>query len=129
MRQDFRSFSVTDPFGREWTVELRWHQNAISIRHADTVDCKYYLSNGEEKMERVVALPHPLLNAIAENHGRAVTDAWCIQLAGLHLDHMLSTWEDMEKTLVTVPAFELERHAQTIAAAAAERRRQAALTR
>lgn len=129
MRQDFRHFTVTDPFGRTWDVEFRWLQNAISIRHADTIDCKYYLSNGEEKFERVVALPHPALNEVAEKQGRAVTDAWCLQIAGLHLEHMISTWEDMDKVIVTIPRPELERHAAAIAAAAGERRRQAALTR
>lgn len=129
MRQDFRHFSVTDPFGRSWDAELRWIQNAISIRHADTVDCKYYLSNGEEKFERVIALPHAALNAAAANTQREVTDAWCIRLAGLHLEHMISTWEDMEKTIITVPPHELERHAATLAEAAAELKRKAALSR
>jgi len=129
MRQDFRNFSVTDPFGREWQVEFRWHQNAISIRHADTVDCKYYLASEDEKFERVIALPHALLNATARKQNRQVTDAWCIQLAGLHLEHMISTWEDMEKGIVTLLPQDLERHAARIEQAAAERRRQAALTR
>jgi hypothetical protein len=129
MRQDFRQFSVTDPFGREWSVELRWIQNAISIRHADTVDCKYYLTSGDEKFERVIALPHAALNAAAAKHGREVTDAWCIRLAGLHLEHMLATWEDMEKTIVTLPPQDLDRHAATLAEAAAELKRKAALTR
>jgi hypothetical protein len=129
MRQDFRQFSVTDPFGRTWATEFRWLQNAISIRHADTVDCKYYLSNGEEKFERVVALPHALLNEVATRQGREVNDAWCLQIAGLHIEHMISTWEDMDKAIVTVPRVELERHAAAIAAAAGERRRHAALAR
>lgn len=129
MRQDFRHFSVTDPFGRSWVAELRWIQNAISIRHADTVDCKYYLSSGEEKFERVIALPHAALNATAANFQRELTDAWCIRLAGLHLEHMISTWEDMEKTIVTVPPPDLERHAAALAEAAVDLNRRAALTR
>jgi hypothetical protein len=128
MRQDYRSFSVTDPFGREWQVELRWHQNAISIRHADAVDCKYYVSSGEEKFERVIALPHALLTSTARRHGRQVTDAWCIRLAGLHIEHMLSTWEDMEKTIVTLQPQDLERHASGIERLVEERRRRAELT-
>lgn len=129
MSRDFRRFTVTDPFGRTWDAEFRWLQNAISIRHADAVDCKYYLSNGEEKFERVVALPHAALNAVAARLGREVTDAWCLRIAGLHIEHMISTWEDMDKTIVTLPGVELERHAAALAAAADASRRQAALTR
>ncbi|HAX44776.1 MAG TPA: hypothetical protein DCY80_19730 [Solibacterales bacterium] len=129
MRQDFRQFSVVDPFGRSWDVDLRWIQNAISIRHADAVDCKYYISHGEEKMERVIALPHAGLGAAARRHDREISDAWCIRIAGLHLEHMLSTWEDMDKTIVTVPQADLDRHASTLAEAAAELLRKAALTR
>ena len=129
MRQSYRQFTAADPFGREWNVEFRWLQNAISIRHADTVDCKFYLDNGEEKFERVIALPHAHLNELAARHGRGVTDAWCLHLAGMHLEHMISTWEDMEKTIVTIPRRELERHAAAIAAAAEERRRRAELVR
>jgi hypothetical protein len=129
MRQDFRQFSVVDPFGRSWEVELRWTQNAISIRHADAVDCKYFISNGEDKFERVIALPHAGLGLAAQRQGREITDAWCIRLAGLHLEHMIATWEDMEKTIVTVPQPDLERHASTLAEAAAEVLRKAALTR
>jgi hypothetical protein len=129
MRQDFRQFSVVDPFGRSWDVELRWTQNAISIRHADAVDCKYYISNGEEQLERVIALPHAGLGVAARRHDREITDAWCIRMAGLHLEHLLSTWEDMEKTIVTVPQADLDRHALTLSEAAAETLRKAALTR
>lgn len=129
MRPDFRHFTVTDPFGRTWDVEFRWLQNAISIRHADTVDCKYYLSNGEEKFERVVALPHALLIEEAAKQGREVADSWCLRIAGLHIEHMISTWEDMDKAIVTLPRVELERHAAAVAAADGERRRQSALTR
>lgn len=33
-----------DPFGRMWNVQFRWLQTAISIRHADTVDVKFWVS-------------------------------------------------------------------------------------
>ncbi|HRJ20133.1 MAG TPA: hypothetical protein PLF84_13880, partial [Bryobacteraceae bacterium] len=62
-------------------------------------------------------------------HDREISDAWCIRIAGLHLEHMLSTWEDMDKTIVTVPQADLDRHASTLAEAAAELLRKAALTR
>ena len=53
MPENYRRFSVNDPFGRTWDVEFRWQQNAISIRHADAIDCKYYISAGEERRGRI----------------------------------------------------------------------------
>lgn len=114
MPDNFRRFSVTDPFGRQWQVEFRWQQNAISIRHSDSVDCKYYITDGEEKREVVVALMHPDLLAASGQRARPLTDAWCLRLAGLHLQHMISTWEDMETSIVTVPRAALEAHAKAI---------------
>jgi lantibiotic modifying enzyme len=115
MSQDLRHFEVADPFGRTWNVEFRWQQNAISIRHADAIDCKYYISCGEEKRELVVALRHPDLLEVAARRGRPLTDPWVIRLANCHVRHMISTWEDMEKVLVTVPLAELERHSLAVA--------------
>lgn len=129
MQENLRNFAVTDPFGREWQVEFRWHQNAISIRHADAVDCKYYLSCGGESRELIIALPHAALLRAAEKTGRELTDAWCMRLAARHLRHMISTWEDMERTIVTVTPSELDAHAAALAAADAAAREQAALMR
>jgi len=115
MSQDLRHFQVTDPFGRTWDVEFRWQQNAISIRHADAVDCKYYLSCGGEKRELVVALRHPDLLKVAAERSRPLTDPWVIRLADHHVRHMISTWEDMDKVLVTVPYEDLVRHSLAVA--------------
>lgn len=115
MSPDLRHFKVADPFGRTWNVEFRWQQNAISIRHADAIDCKYYISCGDEKRELVVALRHPDLLEVAARRGRPLSDPWVIRLANCHVRHMISTWEDMEKALVTVPLAELERHSLAIA--------------
>lgn len=125
MQENIRNFEVADPFGRRWQVEFRWHQNAISIRHADAVDCKYYISEGEERREVVIALEHAELLRCAALTGREVTDAWCMRLAARHLRHMISTWEDMDKTIVTVPRGELENHAKALARADAEARERA----
>lgn len=114
MSQDLRHFEVADPFGRCWNVEFRWQQNAISIRHADAIDCKYYISCGDERRELVAALRHPDLLAVAGERGRALTDPWVIRLAGCHVRHMISTWEDMDKVLVTVPYADLVRHSLAI---------------
>ncbi len=114
MSQDLRHFEVADPFGRQWTVEFRWQQNAISIRHADAIDCKYYVSCGDEKRELVVSLRHPDLLKLAYERSRELTDPWVIRLADCHVRQMISTWEDMDKVLVTVPYAEMVRHSLAI---------------
>jgi len=110
MIENYRSFRATDPFDRTWDVDFRWQQNGISIRHADTIDTKFWLTNGSETLERVVAMQHTDLLKLAKKAGRALTDPWCLKLAGLHLEHMITTFEDMEKTLVTVSYAELEQY-------------------
>jgi len=102
MNENLRRFSVNDPFGRTWDAEFRWQQNAISIRHADAVDCKYYVSTGEERRELVVSLPHADLLAVAAEAGRELSDAWVIRLAGLHVRHMISKWEALDKAVAVV---------------------------
>ncbi len=114
MSDNFRQFEVADPFGRRWQVEFRWQQNAISIRHSDTVDCKYYITSGEEKRELVVALPHALLGRTAKARGRDISDAWCLRLAGLHVRRMIANWDDMEAPVATMPAEDLERYSLAI---------------
>lgn len=123
MLANFRNFEVTDPFGRVWKVEFRWIQNAISIRHADTIDCKYYLTHGEERRELTIALSHPALVQLAERRRRELTDPWCMKLASLHLHQMISAWEDLDKVIVTSSLLDLERHnleLEKASAAAAE---------
>lgn len=117
---NFRRFQTApDPFGRVWDVEFRWLQTGISIRHADTVDVKFYIwTAGEPKQERVIAMSHPQLLALAGKTGHPLTDPWCMKIAALHLKRMIETDEDMEKTLVTVPEKDLEayaREAETVA--------------
>jgi hypothetical protein len=104
MLETFRRFQAgPDPFGRTWEVELRWLQTGISIRHADTVDVKFIVwTEGEERQERIIALPHPDLLALSQEAGHALTDPWCMKLAAQHLKLMIESGEDLEKTLVTV---------------------------
>ncbi len=111
MADNYRRFEAgPDPFGRTWEVEFRWLQTGISIRHADTVDVKFVIwTRDEPKQERVIALPHPLLIALGEGRGHALTDAWCLTLAAKHLKYMIETGEDLEKTLVTLNEADLER--------------------
>ena len=114
--QNFREFEAgPDPFGRKWKAHFRWLQTATSIRHADTVDVKFGVSVDDQPFEeRIVALPHPALLALSKSTGHRLTDAWCLKLAALHLVHMIETGEDIEKSLVTVPAEELGRYAEKL---------------
>ena len=114
MPENFRRFEAgPDPFGRIWQVEFRWLQTAISIRHADTVDVKFVIwTEGEERQERVLALPHPDLLALSRETGHPLTDPWCMKLAASHLRRMIGSGEDMEKVLVTLSAADLAHAAQ-----------------
>jgi hypothetical protein len=116
MLDNFRQFQAgPDPFGRTWQVHFNWLQNGISIRHADTVDIMFAVSSGAEPFdERIVALPHPALLAVSKNVGHALTDAWCLKIGALHVQHMLETGEDLEKTLVTVQHQEIEQYARQL---------------
>ena len=114
MIENFRRFETTDPFGRNWLVEFRWLQNAISIRHRDSVDVKFQLIRGEDIEEKVIALRHPDLLELSRLTGRGVTDPWCMKIAALHLREMIRTDRDMDKILVTPSLADLERHAAVL---------------
>ncbi len=116
MLPHYRNFELVDLFGRVWQVEFRWQQNGISIRHADTVDVKWDLVSGDQTITRVIALPHPLLLNASERHQRELTDPWCMKLAALHLKKMVETWQDMDKTLITLTKDELEEAVEAVAA-------------
>jgi hypothetical protein len=120
--ENYRRFQAVDPYGRAWQVEFRWQQNAISIRHSDSVDVKFQLIQGEDVMEKVVALAHPDLLALSKKLGRPLTDAWLMKLAALHIKYMIETDKDMEKTLVTASVRDLERYHQIIDAPTPVRR-------
>ena len=113
MPENIRRFQAgPDPFGRIWEVEFRWLQTGISIRHADTVDVKFVMwTDGEDKQERVIALPHPSLLTLSSETGHPLTDAWCTLLAARHLRYMIQSGEDLEKTLVTLSLPALQRAA------------------
>jgi hypothetical protein len=113
MADNFRHFHAgPDPFGRTWEVVFRWLQTGISIRHADTVDVKFVMwTEGEPKQEKVIALQHADLLALSAKTHRPLTDPWCLKLAAKHLNYMIESGEDLEKTLVTLPPGDLERSA------------------
>jgi hypothetical protein len=113
----FREFEAgPDPFGRKFQVMFKWLQTAISLRHADTIDVKFILvDEAGARTEKTVALPHPGVTGAAAEIGRAVDDAWCARLAGLHLLRLVQTGEDMEKDVVTVSPADLGRYAAELA--------------
>jgi hypothetical protein len=108
MIENFRRFEVRDPFKQVWDVEFLWLQTGISIRHSDSVDVKFALASGAERMEKVIALPYPHLLEVSGKSGHPVTDPWCSRLAALHLARAIETGEDMEKAVITVRKEDLE---------------------
>src|SRR5262252_5249221 len=114
---NFREFEAgPDPFGRKYQVLLKWLQTAISIRHADTVDVKFILTDeGGNRTEKTIAILHPELLRVSRETGHAMDDAWCGRIAALHLLHLVSTGEDIEKDLVTPGPKEIEAYAADIA--------------
>ena len=115
MQQHFRQFEVgPDPFGRSWQVAFRWLQTAISIRHADTVDVKFILKPDDGPEEKVVALPHAALLEVTKRQGRTLTDPWCMKVAALHVRRMIRTAEDMEKTIITLTAADIDGYDQEL---------------
>lgn len=97
-----------DPFGRMWQVQFRWLQNAITIRHADAVDVKFLVTpDGGEGEEKVIAIPHPALLDFCANRKLKLSDPLCLHVAAAHLRQMITTLEDMDKTLVTMQPEEI----------------------
>jgi hypothetical protein len=114
---NYRQFEAgPDPFGRKYQVFFKWLQTAISLRHADTVDVKFILADETgAQIEKTIALPHADLLRVSSQTGRKMDDPWCSRLAELHLQYLVSSGEDMEKDLVTVPFLDLQRHAGELA--------------
>ena len=119
--QSFRDFEAgPDPFGRTWQIKFKWLQTAISLRHSDSVDVKFILRSDDTQMEKTISLRHPDLLELSEKSGRPLTDPWCSRLAALHLQDIIETGEDMEKSLVTPSLEQLARwNSQLFAAAPA----------
>ncbi len=114
---NFREFEAgPDPFGRKFQILFKWLQTAISLRHADTVDVKFVLTDADGgQTQKAIALPHADLLRVSKELTRPMDDAWCSRIAAMHLLHLVETGEDMEKDLVTVAPADLKRYAETIA--------------
>jgi hypothetical protein len=106
--QNFRDFEAgPDPFGVKWHVYFKWLQTAISLRHSDSVDVKFILTDGTTEMQKTIAMQHRDLLELSKASGTPMTDAWCSRLAMLHLQYLVESGEDMEKDLVTISPKEL----------------------
>src|SRR5579875_921606 len=105
-----------DPFGRMWKVQFRWLQTGISIRHADTVDVKFFVTpeGSNDPEEKVIALPHEALLKVTAARGHQLSDPYCLRIAAAHLRHMIETSEDMEKVIVTLTAEEIDAYDQQL---------------
>ena len=114
---NYRQFEAgPDPFGRKFQVYFKYLQTAISIRHSDTVDVKFVLEDESgAKTEKTIALHHADLLRLSKDTGRPLDDPWCARLAEMHLMHIISTGEDMEKNLITVSYPELQGYAAELA--------------
>jgi hypothetical protein len=114
---NYRQFEAgPDPFGRKFQVYFKYLQTAISIRHSDTVDVKFVLEEESgAKTEKTIALHHADLLRLSKDTGRPLDDPWCARLAEMHLMHIISTGEDMEKNLITVSYPELQGYAAELA--------------
>jgi hypothetical protein len=111
---NFRQFEAgPDPFGRKFQVMLKWLQTAISIRHSDTIDVKFILTDESGvRTEKTIAIQHADLLTVSRETGRIMDDPWCTRLAALHLVHLIESGEDMEKDLVTMTLPDLRRDAE-----------------
>ena len=119
--ESFREFEAgPDPFGRKWQVLFKWMQTAISIRMADAIDSKFMLigeGDEAERMEKVISMRHPDLLALSAKTGHEISDPYVCRLAAEHLKHMVETWEDMDKDLVTISPEHLSQyHGQILTA-------------
>jgi hypothetical protein len=109
MSEQSRLFEAgPDPFGRMWKVQFRWLQTGISIRHANTVDVKFFVTpDGGETQEKIISLPHEALLRLTYQRQIKLSDPYCLRIAAAHLRHMVETLEDVEQTLVAVSPEEL----------------------
>jgi len=109
--ENFRDLQVgPDPFGRTWHVLFKYLQNGISIRHSDSIDVCFLLTSGEERMVKVVVLPHADIRNYSARTGRSFSDTWCSRIALCHLRHVIETAEDFEKEYLTVTPSEIEQY-------------------
>ena len=99
-------------------VTARWQLERQVAEQASQLNAIFEAApDGEPKYERVIALSHPDLLKLSQVTGHSLTDPWCMKIGALHLEHMIGSGEDIEKTLVTVRYEEMQRYAKELEAA------------
>lgn len=107
--ENFRDFDAgADPFGRRWHAQFKYLQTGISIRHSDSVDVRFVLDNGEDKVQKTVVIQNADVRAHSKRTGRIVSDAWCSRIAMCKLIYVIQTAEDLEKDYLQVTPAEIE---------------------
>jgi hypothetical protein len=113
--ENFRDFEAgPDPFDRKWHVQFKYLQTGISIRHSDSVDVRFILESGDERIQKTVVIPLADIRDYAHRSGRTVSDGWCSRLAACRIRDVISTAEDFEKDYLHVTLAEIERYDQAI---------------
>jgi len=104
--ENFRDFHIgPDPFGRAWHALFKYLQTGISIRHSDSVDVCFLLDSGDERLKRVIVIPHADLRAYADRTGRKISDTLCSRIAALKLKTTIENAEELENEyLLLTPA-------------------------
>src|ERR1700748_459500 len=98
LMENFRDFEVgPDPFGQTWHAQFKYLQTAISIRHSDSVDVRYILESGSERIQKTVVIQNADIRAYAKRTGRPVSDAWCSRIAMCKLKQVIETAEDIDR--------------------------------
>jgi hypothetical protein len=95
--------------GQTYLCRFSHMWNAISTRHADTIDCKFFV----EGRSVVVGLAHTALVTFREQRGRHLTDREASYIAAEHLGQRLA--EEDEKTLYDVTHDEVLRLVEKLA--------------
>lgn len=96
--------------GEDYKVRFSHLFSAVATRHSDTIDCKF-LVNGRGV---VVALAHPAFVEFRRRAGRSLSDEETAHLAAAYLRGCLEADRDTDRTLLTVPAEEVLRLAESL---------------
>jgi hypothetical protein len=113
--ENFRDFDAgVDPFGRTWHAQFKYLQTGISIRHSDSVDVRFVLSNGDEQVQKTIVIPNAAIRDYAQRAGRKISDPWCSRIAMCKLRNAVDTAEDLEKDYLTVTPQDIVAYDATI---------------
>ncbi len=94
--------------GHDYQVRFSHLWNAISTRHADAVDCKFFVDGRGV----IVGLAHPAFVRFRERSGRDLTDREASHIAAAYLRERLE--EEDEHPLFDVPTEEVLRLAEAL---------------